>query len=55
MKKVRQQYKILFVSVNSVWRYGNIGMNQLLGYLRIQGFNIDILYFRNRDSADNIF
>ena len=51
----RDKYSILFVSINSVWRYGNIGMDQLLGFLRNKGFNIEIKYFRSRESAEQIF
>lgn len=51
---VKDAYRILFISINSVWRYGNIGMDQLLGYLRTKGYNIDILYFSNREKVEEI-
>lgn len=54
MNEYYKNYKILFISINSVWRYGNIGMDQLLGYLRDKGFEIDIKYFKNRESAEEI-
>ena len=46
-----KNYKILFISINNVWRYGNIGMDQLAGYLRKKGFEIDIKYFSNKKNA----
>lgn len=52
---IGKKFKILFISINSVWRYGNIGMDQLLGFLRKQGFNIEIGYFRSKESAKNIY
>lgn len=55
MNEYYKNYKILFISINSVWRYGNIGMDQLLGYLRDKGFEIDIKYFKNRESAEEIY
>lgn len=54
MNKVRQHYKVLFISINNVWRYGNIGMDQLLGYLRNKEFNIDIKYFSNKLNVNTI-
>lgn len=54
MITVRQSYKILFISINNAWRYGNVGMDQLLGYLRNKKFNIDILYFNNKFSAERM-
>ena len=55
MNEYRKNYKILFISINSVWRYGNIGMDQLLGYLRDKGFDIEIKYFKTRESAEIIY
>ena len=46
--------RILFISINNTWRYGNIGMDQLLGYLRKKEFNIDIVYYRNKQCVDDI-
>jgi len=48
-------YKTLFISINNVWRYGNIGLDQLTGYLRSRGYSIDINYFKGKDSAEFIF
>lgn len=46
--------KILFISINNVWRYGNIGMDQLAGYLREKGFIIDINYYSNKLKIEEI-
>ena len=48
------KYKILFISINNVWRYGNIGMDQLAGYLREKDFTIDIKYFSNKKQIEEI-
>ena len=48
MLKRYDSLKTLFISINNVWRYGNIGMDQLTGYLRSKGFSIDIQYFSNK-------
>lgn len=50
----KRNYKSLFISINDVWRYGNIGMDQLTGYLRKRDYTIDINYFKGKDSADFI-
>lgn len=54
MNKTKENFKVLFISINNVWRYGNIGMDQLLGYLRNKGFNIDIEYYSNKTKAEDI-
>lgn len=54
MNEIIKDYKILFISINNVWRYGNVGMDQLLGYLRGKGFNIDIKYFSNKTKVEDI-
>lgn len=53
MKK--ENYKILLIAVNGAWKHGNIGIDQLTGYLRTKGFNVDVAYFRTGDSAEIIF
>ena len=52
---MRKKLEIQFVSINDVWRYGNIGVDQLAGYLRSRGFSIKIGYFAKKDSCDFIF
>ncbi|MEG1313112.1 MAG: radical SAM protein [Bacilli bacterium] len=51
----KDEYRVLMISINNVWRYGNIGLDQLTGYLRDKGFIVDINYFRKSDSAGEIF
>lgn len=53
--KDKKELKVQFVSINNVWRYGNIGMDQLAGYLRGKGFNVHIEYFPNKMKAEEIF
>ena len=38
--KDKKELKVQFVSINNVWRYGNIGMDQLAGYLKKSGENM---------------
>lgn len=45
----------MFASINNVWRYINVGMDQLAGYLRQKGFDIQIAYSLRRYSAQEIF
>ena len=42
--KARASFKILLISINNLWRYSNVGVDQLAGYLRNKGFAVDILY-----------
>lgn len=51
----KESYKILLIAVNNAWRHGNIGLDQLAGFLRLRGFNTDIAYFRKADDPDQIF
>lgn len=45
--------KILLISVNNLWRYSNVGVDQIAGYLRLKGYNVDILYHhKNVDFAE---
>lgn len=55
MNKYQDSLNTLFISINNVWRYGNIGMDQLTGYLRNKGFSIDIKYFSNKVSDCEIY
>lgn len=55
MLKRYDSLKTLFISINNVWRYGNIGMDQLTGYLRSKGFSIDIQYFSNKTLDSEIY
>ena len=49
------EIKTLLISINNVWRYGNIGMDQLAGYLREKGYSVDINYFKNKDNVSDVF
>ena len=51
----KQNYKILMITINNAWKHGNIGIDQLTGYLRNNGFSVDIMYFRTRDDINTIF
>ena len=46
--------KILLVSIMLIPQYSNAGIDQLTGFLRGKGYSVDIAYFHNNDSADNI-
>ena len=46
---------IQFIAVNEVWRYGNIGIDQLAGYLRSKDFKINLNYFGKKSTIDSIF
>lgn len=52
---MNKSIQVLFVSINNTWRYGNMGFDQLLGYLRNKGFNIKIAYYRNKTTAEEIY
>lgn len=51
----KPEYKSLFISIDNVWRYGNIGIDQLAGYLRQKKFHIDVKYFKIKDSIEYLF
>jgi radical SAM superfamily enzyme YgiQ (UPF0313 family) len=42
--KSKDDYKILLVTINNLWRYSNVGIDQIAGYLRKKGYHVDILY-----------
>ena len=54
MKRL-EDWKVQFVSINNVWRYINLGIDQLAGFLRQRGFDIRISYSLRRFSAERIF
>lgn len=51
----KSHYKILMITINGAWKHGNIGIDQLTGYLRKNGFNVDIIYCHKRDRIEEIF
>lgn len=55
MEMKKENYKILLIAVNGAWKHGNIGIDQLTGYLRTKGFNVDVAYFRTGDAVEIIF
>lgn len=55
MEMKKENYKILMIAINSAWKHGNIGIDQLSGYLRTKGFYVDILYFRTIDKVESIY
>lgn len=46
--------RVLFVSISSVERFSNTGVDQLAGYLRLKGYNIDIKYYHKHESVEYI-
>lgn len=53
-KEVKERYKILLISVNNLWRYSNVGIDQIAGYLRKKGFCVDILYHHKNLYVDEV-
>lgn len=51
----RKEYRVLLISFNSAWKHGNIGIDQLTGFLRKKGFNIDLLHVRTRVDDNEVF
>lgn len=52
MKKI--YIRTALVSINSNWRYSNIGIDQIGGYLREKGQNVDLLYYHHRENNETI-
>lgn len=52
--KTKETYKILLVSINNLWRYSNVGVDQIAGYLRMRGFYVDIFYHHKNLNYDEI-
>lgn len=46
--------KVLLISISNVWRSSNIGVDQLAGYLRGRGYQIDMKYYHKKESAETI-
>ena len=51
----KTDFRVLLVSFNSAWKHGNIGIDQLTGYLREKGFSVDLLHIRTRIEDDKAF
>ncbi len=55
MEMKKENYKILLTAINGAWKHGNIGIDQLTGYLRTKGFDVDVRYFRTSDDVADVF
>lgn len=53
-EEIKRQYKILLISINNLWRYSNVGVDQLAGYLRKNRFLVDILYHHKNLCVDEV-
>ena len=51
----KEKYKIILIAINGAWKHGNLGIDQLAGYLREKGFCVDMGYFHKKDSVNDIF
>ena len=51
---LKAEPKILLISIANLWRYSNVGIDQIAGYLRNRGFNIDIYYKHRRADVNTI-
>lgn len=51
----KNSFKIILISINSAWKHGNLGVDQLAGYLRGKGFSLDMGYYHKKDSVKEIF
>lgn len=46
--------RVLFISISSVERFSNTGVDQLAGYLRRKGYCVDIQYFHKHEPVEEI-
>lgn len=47
--------RLLLISINNLWRYSNIGIDQIAGYLRKKNFRtVDVFYHHKRINVDEI-
>lgn len=51
----KTKYRIILISINSAWKHGNIGIDQLGGYLREKKYNVDMGYFHIKDDIIDIY
>lgn len=51
---MKSDLRILLVSINNIWRYSNTGVDQIAGYLRENGFLVDIKYFHKKETYEDI-
>lgn len=52
--KTKTNFKILLIAINNVWRYGNVGIDQLTGYLRKRGFIVELIHFDKKATIETI-
>jgi len=53
--KQNDKYRLLLISINNLWRYSNIGIDQIAGYLKKRNpFTVDIFYHHKRINEDEI-
>lgn len=48
MEHENKNHKILLVTINSLWRYSNLGLDQIAGYLRNKNYDVDMLYHHEK-------
>lgn len=51
----KKDYRVLLISFNSAWKHGNIGIDQLAGFLRKKNFNVDLIHVRTRVDDLEVF
>lgn len=51
---MNDELRVLLVSINNIWRYSNTGIDQLAGYLRENGFHVEIKYYHNKETYKDI-
>ena len=50
----KSNLKVLVISINNIWRYPNTGVDQIVGYLRGDGFSVDIKYYHKKENYEQI-
>ena len=50
----KSNLKVLVISINNIWRYPNTGVDQIVGYLRKDGFSVDIKYYHKKENYEQI-
>jgi hypothetical protein len=54
IKKNKNDLKILLISINNTKFFSNLGLDQIAGYLREKGYNIDIFYSHEGILYENV-
>lgn len=50
----KSNLEVLVISINNIWRYPNTGVDQIVGYLRKDGFSVDIKYYHKKENYEQI-